>query len=528
VRSPGGGPVAEVVVGSEPGLGVGDVVRVARAGAAVRIDPAALERMRASRAVVERLAAEGRPIYGVTTGLGASRDVRVQPDDLAAFQQRILLGRAVGVGAPLPAEAVQATMLARCQGLAQGGAGAQPAVLEMLVAMLNRQVHPIVPSRGSIGTADMPPLAHLALVAVGLGEADYQGSRLPGAEALARAGLAPLVLGPKDGLCLVSANAATVGQAALALVDAGTLLEAAHVAAALGLEAFRGNVSPLDPRVQTAGGRPDQAAVAARIRQLLQGGPLFEPGAARAVQDPLSFRCVPQVHGAVRAVLAGAHAEALAELNAAADNPLVVAGDGEILSNGNFHTPLLALAIEQLRLALAQLVTLGAYRALKVMSGPFSGLPAFLTPRPGTRTGFATLQKTLVAQVAEVRHLANPASLDFLPVAEGVEDHATMAPLAVRAAGTAVAEARYVVAIELVTAAQATDLRARGEGAAPRLGAGTRAAYETIREIVAPLEEDRPIGPDVERLERLVASGALVARVDAALQQAPSGAGAPA
>jgi histidine ammonia-lyase len=515
---------APVLVGET--LGVADVVRVARAGAPVAIAPAALERMREARAVVERLAAEGRPIYGVTTGLGAKRDVRVPPDELADFQRRILLGRAVAVGPPLPGEAVRAAMLARCQGLAQGGAGAQPAVLELLVEMLNRRVHPVVPSLGSIGVADMPPLAHLGLVLVGLGEADYQGARLPGGEALAAAGLSPLALGTKDGLSLVIANAATLGEAALVLDDAWSLLSEADVAAALSLEGFRGNVSPFDPRVQAAKGEPYQAATAARVLDLLRGGPLLEPGAARAVQDPLSFRCVPQVHGAVGSVLDAAGEAVATELNAAADNPLVLADEGEVLSNGNFHVPLLALAFEQVGLALTQLVTLSAYRALKVMSGPFSGLPAFLSPRPGISSGFAPLQKTLVAHVAEVRHRANPVSLDFLPVAEGVEDHAAHAPLAVRKAGQSVAAARYVLAIELVAAAQAIDLRARAEGSSgPRLGVGTRAAYEAIRKVVAPLEEDRPLGPDVERVERLVASGALVEEASARCGIARAGRG---
>ncbi len=498
------------------GLDLAAVVRVARHGARVELAPEARARVARAREVVERLAREDRPIYGTTTGTGARKDTRVAAEDLAAFQRRLLLSHSVAVGPPFAADAVRAILLARANTLATGGAGVQPRILDTLVAMLNAGVHPVIPSRGSIGAADLGPLSHLALPLIGLGEADYRGERLPGGEALRRAGLEPVALGPKDGLALCNANAATVGHAALVLWDANDRLEAATAAAALAFEGFAGNVEPLDPRVHAARPAPGQVDAAARLSALLAGSRLWEPGTGRRVQDPVSFRCVPHVHGAAAAAIGSARQAVEVELNAAGDNPLVVPDDDVILSTGNFHVGALALAFDLVALALGQVTRLSLERSLRLMSAPQSGLPAFLTPRAGTRTGFATLQKTLAALAAEVRHLANPASLDVVAVADGQEDHATMAPLTVRKADEILSRLATVVAIELMAAAQAVDLR----GAAPALGRGTRAAFEAVRKVVPPLDDDRVLGPEVERLAGIVASGSLLAAIQAAT---PSG-----
>lgn len=492
-------------------LDLAAVVRVARHGARVELSPEARRRTRAGREVVERLARTGSPIYGITTGAGASKDTRLAPEDLAEFQRRLLVSHSVAVGPRFGTDVVRAILVARANTMATGGSGIQPEILEALVAMLNAGVHPIVPSQGSVGAADLGPMSHLALPLIGLGQAEYRGELLSGGEALRRAGLSTVKLGPKDGLALCNANAATVGHGALVLWDAMEALEAATVASALSLEGFDGNVSPLDPRVHAARPAPGQADVAARLRSLLDGSRLWAPGAGRGVQDPMSFRCVPQVHGACQAALEGARRTLEVELNGAGDNPLVVPEDGVILSNGNFHVAALALAFDLVGLGLAQVTSLAAERTLRSMSPPFSGLPLSLSPHGSTRTGFATLQKTLVALAAEVRHLANPASLDFLPVAEGQEDHATMAPLTVRKAGEIVVRLRQVFAIELMAGAQAVDLRG-----AKQLGRGTRAAYEAVRRLVPPLDEDRVLGPEVEELGQLIASGHLLAAVRAA------------
>lgn len=479
-----------------------DVVRVARGGTKVSLDGSARERVRRSRAIVEKLLASHQPIYGLNTGLGINRDIEVPPEDLADFQRRIIMGRAVNVGPLLPEDLVRAMMFVRVAGMARGGAGIQPAVLDLLVEMLNVGVHPVVASYGSLGSGDLGPLAQVALPLIGMGEAFYKHERLPGAEALRRAGLRPVVLGPKDALALCSSNAATVGFGAGVWCDVDDIIELLDIAFALSLEGFRGNVGPLDARVQAAHPHPGRMATAANLRRILTGSYLWEPGAARSIQDPISFRCASQVHGAIREVAANVRCALELELNAAADSPVVLLDDDAILSNGNFHIPQVAIGFDALGIALSQGATMLSYRAMKLMMPEFSGLPALLSPKSGSRSGFATLQKTITCMNAEVRRAANPASLDYLPVANGQEDHATMAFQAVAKTAAMVTHLRYLVALELLVAAQAVDLRGR-----PQLGRGTRAAYETVRSFVAPLEDDRVIAPDVEAVHAAIASG---------------------
>jgi histidine ammonia-lyase len=479
-----------------------DVVRVARGGTKVRLDGSARERVRRSRAIVDRLLQSHQPIYGLNTGLGINRDIKVPREDLEDFQRHIIMSRSVSVGPALPEDLVRAMMFVRVAGMARGGAGVQPAVVDLLIEMLNGGVHPVVASYGSLGSGDLGSLAQVSLPLIGMGEAIYKHERLPGAEALRRAGLRPVVLGPKDALALCSSNAATIGFGAEVWCDVNDIIELLDIASALSLEGFRGNVGPLDVRVHAARPHPGQMATAANLRCLLAGSYLWEPGAARGIQDPLSFRCASQVHGAIREVAAGVRGTLELELNAAADSPVVLLDDGEIISNGNFHIPQVAIGFDSLGIALSQGATMLSYRAMKLMMPEFSGLPALLSPKPGSCTGFATLQKTITCLNAEVRRAANPASLDYLPVANGQEDHATMAFQVVVKTATMVTHLRYLVALELLVAAQAVDLRGR-----PRLGRGTRAAYEMVRSLVAPLEDDRVIAPDVEAVHGVITSG---------------------
>ncbi len=479
-----------------------DVVRVARGGTKVSLDGFARERVKRSRAIVDQLLASRRPIYGLNTGLGINRDIQIPPEELEDFQRRIIMSRCVNVGPALPEDLVRAMMFVRVAGMARGGAGVQPAVVDLLIEMLNAGVHPVVAAYGSLGSGDLGPLAQVALPLIGMGEAIYKHERLPGAEALRRAGLHPVALGPKDGLALCSSNAATVGFGAEVLCDVDDIVESLDIASALSLEGFRGNVGPLDARVHAARPHPEQIATAAHLRRLLAGSYLWKPGATRGIQDPLSFRCASQVHGAIREVAGNVRCALELELNAAADSPVVLLDDGEIVSNGNFHIPQVAIGFDSLGIALSGGATMLSYRAMKLMIPEFSGLPALLSPKTGSHSGFATLQKTITCMNAEVRRAANPASLDYLPVANGQEDHATMAFQAVAKTATMVTHLRYLVAIELLVAAQAIDLRGR-----PQLGRGTRAAYEIVRSVVAPLEDDRVIAPDVEAVHAVVTSG---------------------
>ncbi len=493
------------------GLTPADVQRVARNGAPVRLAPEAAARLAAARAVVERHLAEGKPVYGLTTGLGPRATMQLPQDVLAEFSRLTVLGRAQGVGPRLPEEVVRAAMLVRANGMAKGGAGVQPPVPEMLVAMLNAGIHPVVPSIASVGASDLCLLAHVALAVIGEGEAVHRGETLPADRALARAGLRPLVLGPKDGLALCSANAVSAGQGALALADAVDLSALLDLAAALSMEGFRANLSPIDPRVAAARPAPGQEAAAAHLRTLLAGGALTEPGAARRVQDPISLRCASQVHGSLRAALSFAETALAAELNGAGDNPLVLVEDDTILSTGNFHTPALALAFDAVALAVSQVANLAVNRVARLLSERLSDLPAWLTPRGPARSGFGPLTKTAEALAAEIRQLANPACVDPRPGAEGVEDDSTNAPLAVRKLAEALTHLRLLVALELVVAAQAVDL-----AGVPRLGRGTAVAHRVVRDLVPPLDEDRPLGADIERLAaEALANGRLLAAVRA-------------
>ena len=485
-----------------------DVVAVACGGAKVALAPEVAPRLSAARAVVEKLARSDTPIYGVNSGLGANVGEPIEETDLARFQASAIRARAVGVGPAYDTASVRAMLFARAASLAVGGAGISPAVVDALVALLNARVHPRVPRFGSIGVADLPQLSHLALPLIGEGEAEFDGTVVTGAQALERVGIAPVALGPKDALALVSANSATVGRAALVLHDAIVLLEQWNAAVSLSYEGFRANLSVIDPRVVRARPAPGQVEVADRLRALLAGSRLFEPGSARRVQDPLSLRCVPQVHGALWWMLREARVQVELELNCAGESPLVLVAESEMLSTSNFHIPALALALDATAIALAQTASLAVERCIKFMSPAMTELPLQLTRHGPQESGFATVQKTLTALYNEIRQRANPGSLDFLPVTEAIEDHAPMALGTVEKLAECIDRARYLVAIECLVAAQAVDLRELGKDA---LGAGARATYERTRAEVPALDHDRPLGPDVERLERLVRSGALAA-----------------
>jgi histidine ammonia-lyase len=491
------------VLGDAP-VSVDDLVRVARDALPVAVSSDARERLVAARRVVDALARSDTPIYGLNSALGANTGQPLAADDLAEYQRRAVRARAVGVGPAYDRASVRAMLFARAAGLRRGGSGASPEVLDALVAFLNRGVHPVVPRWGSISVADLPQLSHLALPLMGEGHAELGGQVFPGAEALKRAGLAPLALAAKDGLALVSANAATVGRAALVLDELRTLLGKWLSVVALSYEGFRANLSPLDARAIDARPAPGQAEVARQLRARLEGSALWQSGAARRVQDPISLRCVPQVHGGAHWMLAEALAQVECELNSAADSPLVVVDDAVMLSNGNFHIPALALAFDALALALAQVTQTAVERAIKFMSPAMTELPLQLTRHGPAHSGFATSQKTLSALANEVRLRANPSSVDFLPVSERVEDHAPMALAGVEKLAEAVERARYVAAIEWVIAAQAVDLR--GTPLAT-MGQGAQAMHNALRQQVSTLDEDRALGPDFERACALLRNG---------------------
>jgi histidine ammonia-lyase len=491
------------------------VTAIARARAGVSIAPQARESMAAAAAVVARAAEAGTPVYGLTTGLGPRVVVRVDGAAGAEFSLRTLRGRAMAVGEPLPAELTRATMVVRCNGLCAGGSGASVAIADGLVALLNAGVEPCIPRIGSVGASDLCMLAHVGLTLIGEGEAELGGERMASADALARAGLAPVTLGPKDGLAICSSSAVSAGVAALALVDAATCLETMQAAAALSMEGFRANLSPLDPRVVAARPSPGQAWAAAGLRALLRGGALTEPGAARRLQDPLSLRCVSQIHGSLRVALELLASAVAPELGGAADNPLVLTEDEEILSTGNFHVPALAMALDAAAIALAQVASASAERQARLKTERLSGLPGGLSPRGTTSSGLAPLSKTAQALAVDIRHLAAPRSIMPTVSGDSVEDDSTGAAQAALRVRDQLQRMWPLAAIELIVAAQAVDLAVGGRPEC--LGEGTAAAFAAVREWVDTLEEDRPVGPDVERLAAGgLVGGQLLERVHAA------------
>jgi histidine ammonia-lyase len=462
-----------------------DVVAVAR-GASIALGPAAIERIRASRAVVDRLVSGDALIYGLNTGLGHGRNERLPVEVLEASQAVVVRAHAGGFGPALPIEVVRAAMAVRVAGIARGGSGASPAIAETYVALLNAGVHPVVPLVGSIGASDLMHMAAIALVAMGEGEADLRGERLSGAEALARAGIAPLRLGPKDGLTVISASGVSVGHAALVVDRARGLADAADLVVALSLEAARGNPSIVDAVVAAAKPVPGQALVAERIRRFLEGSGLSVAGGAESVQDPLSFRVAPQVHGAFREVVAFAAASVDTELAAMDDNPLVSIAEDRMISNGNFHPMLLALAVDAIRPALAHVGQLSDRRTGQLWDRLAEDTGAFTAEafERMSRYGSPLLRYGGAARAAELRTLAAPTTLDVAPVDLGVEDHATNAPLAVRRTDEALDVAEDVLAVELLTA---TAMVGSQDEIRARMGPRTRAALEVVASTLATL-----------------------------------------
>ena len=465
-------------------LTVGEVVAVAREGAEVALAPDALERMRETRAVVERALERGDAVYGLTTGVGAKKKVPVPAEETRAFNRALLANHLVGAGPDASVEIVRATMLRLANALASGTPGARPELAERLTAALNGREHPRVRLLGSLGQADLPAMADLAH---GL--------------------FAEVELEAKEALALLNSNAFSTGMAALAVADAERLLEAMDMAGALDLEAFAANLTLLHPAIAQVRPYPGIAESLARLRALLLGSWLWEPGSARNLQDPLSFRGLPQLHGALRDALKFARGQLEIELNASQENPLIVPDEDRIVSVANFEILPLAAALDFLRIALAPALTSSAERLLKLLQGPLTGLPDGLAPRQGlAENSLGEHGVTAQGLTAEARLLAQPVSFELVTTthAEGIEDRMTMAPLAARRLAEMVALGEALVAVELVIASQAVDLRRPA-----RLGAGTGAAHARVREVVPFLAEGDPLLPDLEPVRALVRSGGL-------------------
>jgi histidine ammonia-lyase len=489
-----------------------DVAAVAR-GERAELADAARARMEAARSVVERKAAAGETVYGVTTGLGSLANVRLEAGEIRELQHDLLRSHAVGVGEPLSEWEVRAMLLLRAHVLALGHSGVRPLVVERLLLFLDRELLPVVPEQGSLGASgDLAPLAHLALPLIGEGEVSYRGERMTGAMALERAGLEPLALEPKEGLALVNGTQGMLAVGLLAAHRGTALAKVADVAAAMTIEAVLGTDRPFDERLQRLRPHAGQQASAANLRRLLQDSGIVASHreSTHLVQDAYSLRCAPQVHGAFRDVLAFAERVMGIEMGSVSDNPIVLPDDGEVLSGGNFHGQPVSVALDSLAVATVGLASISERRLFRLLDPATNGgLPPFLVERSGVMSGFMIVQYTAAELVSESKSLAHPASVDSIPSSAGQEDHVSMGMTAARHARECVRNAEVVVALEVLCAAQGLELRAP-----LRPAPATTAAVSAVRQAVPPLAESRALKPDVDAVVELVQSGELCDAVE--------------
>lgn len=475
-----------------------DLLAIAHDHALVGLTPDARTGVLASRAVVDRRAAEPAAAYGINTGFGSLSDVRIPPESLAALQLNLIRSHAAGVGEPLPVPVVRATMALRANVLAKGYSGIRLETLEALLALLNGRVHPVIPSRGSVGASgDLAPLAHLALVLIGEGAVSDR--------TLADAGLTPVALEAKEGLALINGTQPSAATLALAWHEALRLADAADIAAAMSIDALRGSAKPFEARIHAARPFDGQRHAAARIAALLAGSPINESHAnCGRVQDAYCMRCAAQVHGAARDGLAYVERTVTIEANAGTDNPMVFAETDDIVSGGNFHGAPVALAADLLAIAVTHLATISERRCDRMLNSTISGLPPFLTEHSGLHSGLMMAQVTAAALTSELKGLAHPASVDTIPTSAGKEDHVSMSMGAALKAARAVDLARTVVAIELLCAAQGLDFLAPLASSAP-----LERVRATIRAVAPTLGDDRSPAPDILRIAERIADGSL-------------------
>ncbi len=492
------------------GLTIEALVAVSREGAEVRLKDAARTRIEAARALVERWVREGRRIYGVTTGFGALSDVAISAKDTRRLQENILMSHAAGVGRPFDAETVRAVMALRVKDFARGLSGIRLETAERLLALLNCGVVPVVPEKGSVGASgDLAPLAHLALVLLGKGEAFFDGRKMSGAEALQACGLTPVRLESAEGLALVNGTQVMTAIGALAVNDAQRLSRLADVAAAMTLEVLMGSRTEFNPKLHQARPHPGQIAAAANMERITRSSEIISSHSdCSRIQDAYTLRCSPQVHGATKDAIAYCRRVIETEMNASTGNPLIFADTEEFLLGGNFHGQPVALAMDFLGIAVAELANISERRIERLVNPMLSGLPAFLVSDGGLNSGFMIAQYTAAALVSENKVLAHPASVDSIPTSANKEDHVSMGTIAARKCREIVANTENVIAIELLCAAQALDLFTN-----LKPGEGTLAAYEAIRRVIPHLQADRFLAADIAAMKELLQTGAILTAV---------------
>jgi histidine ammonia-lyase len=487
------------------------LVAAARDGAVVQLSAESEERIRCGRALVDRWVAEERRIYGVTTGFGALSDVAISRKDTRRLQENILMSHASGVGEPLAAETVRATMMLRVKDFARGHSGIRLETARQLLDLLNRGIVPVVPEKGSVGASgDLAPLAHLALVLLGKGEAFYGGERISGGEALAACGLKPLQLESAEGLALVNGTQVMTAIGGLAVYDAVRLSRLIDVAASMTLEVLMGSRTEFNPRIHQVRPHPGQMAAAVNMERITRNSEIISSHKdCSRIQDAYTLRCSPQVHGATKDALAYCRRVIETEMNSSTSNPLMFADTGEFLLGGNFHGQPVALAMDFMGMAVAELANISERRIERLVNPKLSGLPAFLVSDGGLNSGFMIAQYTAAALVSENKVLAHPASVDSIPTSANKEDHVSMGTIAARKCREIVVNAENVVAIELLCSAQALDLFTN-----MKPGEGTLAAYRAIRRAIPHLDRDRFLAADIHAMRALMRSDDILRAVE--------------
>lgn len=485
--------------------------RIVFEGEEVALAPAAREKMNSSRTVIERLVASNAAVYGVNTGFGKMASVRISREQIGTLQVNLVRSHACGVGAPLSEAETRAMLVLRANAIAKGFSGVRPVVAETLCAMLNKSVHPVIPGQGSVGASgDLAPLAHLAQVSIGEGEAIYDGQRMAGGAAMKAAGIAPLNLEAKEGLAMLNGTQGMLALLSLALRDAEIVADTADVAASLSLDALRGSPAAFDERIAKVRPYPGHATTAKNLERLNAGSAIRDSHKSAdidpRVQDAYSLRCTPQVHGSVRDVLDQVDATLRVELNSATDNPLVFAtnakGGGDVISGGNFHGQPLAIAADQLAVALTTLAGISERRIEQMTNPQTSMLPAFLVRDAGLNSGFMILQVTAAALASEMKTQAAPHSVDSIPTSANQEDYVSMGMSGSRRLGPMLANLRNILAVELLSACQGIDLLAP-----LKTGTAAQRAYDIVRSVSKTVNEDRSLAADIEAVSKHVAKG---------------------
>jgi len=493
------------------GMTLADLTAIARDGAQAKLTEGSEKRIRATRRLVEKWVEDEKTIYGITTGFGALSDVAISRKDTRRLQENVLMSHAAGVGEPLDEETVRATMALRIKDLARGHSGIRLETVQHLLALLNGGVCPVIPQKGSVGASgDLAPLAHLALVLVGLGEAFFKGQRMSGRRALSKCGLTPIRLESGEGLALVNGTQVMTAIGALAIDRAVTLSKMTDIAAAMSLEVLMGSRTEFNKRIHQIRPHPGQASVADNMERIIQNSEIITSHKdCSRIQDAYTLRCSPQVHGATKDAINYCRRVIETEMNSSTNNPLIFADSQDFLLGGNFHGQPVALAMDFLSMAISELASISERRIERLVNPKLSGLPAFLVSDGGLNSGFMIAQYTAASLVSENKVLCHPACVDSIPTSANKEDHVSMGTISARQCREIVVNTENVIAIELLCAAQALDLFTN-----LKPGEGTLKAYQVIRKTITPLEKDRILSNDIEAMKDLIRSGKILAAVE--------------